>query len=124
MIFPPTKLYLKEVEGKGMGVFASDAITKGEVIETCHIYFFNPGINDNLPEYGWGFPKADKEPKRTFMPFGFGSIYNHCDNNNIDWECDGKTMKWFATRDINIDEECCAKYNERFWQYHGVDNKI
>ena len=39
MIFPPNKLYLKETEGKGMGVFASDTIAKGEVIEVCHITF-------------------------------------------------------------------------------------
>jgi len=124
MILPPTKLYLREVEGKGMGVFASDVIVKGEVIEICHIYFLNPLINDNLSAHGWGFPKGDEKPNKTFIAFGFGSVYNHCDDNNIDWECDGKTMKFFATRSINVNEECCVKYHERYWQHHGVENKI
>ena len=108
VLFPPKKLYLAEAKGKGMGVFASDAITKGEVVEVCHIYFLKRDMGENLPTYTYAFPKG--ETKKLFLVFGFGSIYNHCDENNIDWECDGKTMKFFATRNINVNEECCIRY--------------
>ena len=117
VIFPPTKLYLAKSKGKGMGVFASDAITKGEVVEVCHFHILKG--DDRMTGYMFGFPKGDVPKKHSYVVFGFGSIYNHCDDSNIDYENDGKTMTFFATKNINVDEECCVDYGENYWKFHG-----
>ena len=123
VIFPPNKLYLAEAKGKGMGVFASDAISKGEIVEVCHLHYLKR--NEKITGYMFGRnPKGVDLKKQRYVAFGFGSIYNHSDDYNIDYENNGKTMKFFATRNINVNEECCVDYGKKYWDFHGVEKKI
>ena len=43
---------------------------------------------------------------------GFGSIYNHSDNNNATWETDldKNCFRFKAVRDIEPGEEICTNY--------------
>jgi len=40
-ILPPQKIKISEIEGKGLGVIATDKIKAGEIIETCPIIFLS-----------------------------------------------------------------------------------
>ena len=117
-ILPPDKVYIKGSPGKGMGVFASVEINEGDLIEECHIYFLNG--NDRMRNHAYGFPKAPAQAKKLFIAFGFGSIYNHSDNNNVDWECNSRVIRYFATRKIDAHQECCIKYHQRYWNSSSV----
>lgn len=117
MIFPPKKVFVKESPGKGMGVFALEPIREGEVIEVCHIEILKSG-EDKMPRHAYGFPKRAESADYIFLPWGFGAIYNHSEEPNIDWKSDGKTMTWYAIKDIDAQEECCGTYHQRYWKYH------
>lgn len=119
MIFPPTKVYLKEAEGKGMGVFACESIAAGEVIEQSYIKILDPDI-ERLDTHVYTFPKWSRRVEYRFLPFGYGVVYNHSDEANADWECDGTIMKIYATRDIKVEEECCITYNPTFWELSKI----
>ena len=115
MILPPKKICIKDSPGKGRGVFATESISAGEVIELSYIKILNPVI-EHLDTHCYSFPKWSKTPEYNFLPFGYGIVYNHSDEANSDWECDGTIMKIYATRDIEAGEECCITYNPFFWE--------
>ena len=121
IILPPTKIYIKKSQKKGMGVFALSEINKGDLIEECHIYFLKQ--NDSMKNHAYGFPKGSSY-KKLFIPFGFGPIYNHADDNNVDWECDSTVMRYFATRNIDAHEECCVKYHQRYWSKRSTEKIV
>ncbi len=51
MYYPSTKIYVKPIEGKGLGVFAREAISAGETIEVCTLMSLgtNPGGKNQDP---------------------------------------------------------------------------
>jgi SET domain-containing protein len=110
MIVIPTKIEIKESLGKGLGVFAKEKISKGEIIEICPLIKLDvPHNSDVLDDYRFYYPK--KNSKEYVVALGYGSIYNHNNQNNADWR-DGKpmTFEFFATKDIELGEEICTSY--------------
>ena len=101
-----TKVEVKTSPGKGMGVFATNKITAGEIIEECHLIFLEMDPNQQssfLEHYRFLYPQKPKQTLRGALgltsppgqqtpvppryedfviPSGYGCIYNH-DNNNI-----------------------------------------
>ena len=119
MIVPPRKICIKDSPGKGRGVFATESISSGEVIELSYIKILN-WRHDRLSTHSYSFPKQSKKVEYNFLPLGYGVVYNHSDNPNADWECDGTTWKIYATRDIEAGEELCITYNPGFWETNGI----
>jgi len=117
----PTKIRIDHSEGKGLGVFAIDKILKDEIIEECH-YVIIPTDDTVLLDYRFILPiHENDEINECIIPFGYGCIYNHSNNNNADWRfpTDHKAVTFYATKDIEIGEEICTYYGGReYWDNH------
>jgi len=118
---PPTKINIRFIEKKGLGVFATQKILKGETIEECPVFFL--GKNDSpqsehFKNYRFSYPK-ERSGDETVLAWGYGSLFNHDIKPNADWEEHPKWMgfKFFALRDIEKDEEITISYGgESYWR--------
>ena len=118
---PPTKINIRFIEKKGLGVFATKKILKGETIEECPVFFL--GKNDSpqsehFKNYRFSYPK-ERSGNESVLAWGYGSLFNHDIKPNADWEEHPKWMgfKFFALRDIEKDEEITISYGgESYWR--------
>ena len=117
-ILPPTKIYVSHSPIHGLGVFASEIIKEGEIIEECP--YLDLGIPKGQPssilgDYRFNWPQGN-EWELQVLGLGWGSLYNHSDNPNAAWRSNfiNNTFEFFATRDIQPQEEVLV------W-YGGVD---
>jgi len=106
-IFTPNNLYLKWInESIGWGVFTNSFIKKGDIIEICYCLLSDSTtkfLKNYLFDY-YGY---------SFLPLGYGSIYNHSNEPNIYWEIinlDLKIMKFTAKIDINVNDQLLHDY--------------
>lgn len=116
------KVYIKEIEPKGLGVFAKQDLKVGEVVEMCHTFTLEvPSkyiYDKSLTEYILpGFIKDEVHPS---FAFGFGCIYNSSDtefNRNVEWIVipESRLSAFIANRDIKRDEELLAWFGEGFF---------
>jgi SET domain-containing protein len=107
-------IYVKQVEGKGRGVFARDAIAKGALIEQVPLLLVplrmvTGGLEN--PDLSRFFFMQD-DPDTLAVCLGYGSLYNHSYTPNARYD-DGRgaTMLFTALCDIARDEEICINYN-------------
>jgi uncharacterized protein len=118
-IKPPTKICIKQSPVHGLGVFATDYIKSGEVIEECPIYLMNipkGEMSSCMIDYRYNFPKSEYWTHQA-ITWGYGSLYNHSENANADWRDNmnnNGTFEFYALKDIMPDEEI-------FIYYGGVD---
>jgi SET domain-containing protein len=115
MLISSSKIYVDTSSISGRGVFTSESILPGEVIEECHFIEltekdFNK-IDDMLKEYVFCFPMGNKN---NCVVFGFGSIYNHSLLNNAYWECDEKLkiFRFISNKKIRTGEEVFINYQK------------
>ena len=85
MLTPPKKVVVKQSPGKGFGVFAADKIIKGELIERCYCITIGNNIPNSLENYAFSYPPGNEEHNFSVLPLGYGSVYNHSDENNAHW---------------------------------------
>jgi uncharacterized protein len=111
------KMYLiiREVEGKGRGVFTSKAFRKGELLEVCPVLVFNPVERELLDQtllYNYMFIWGDDDAQSA-LALGYGSMYNHSSTPNVRYLADYETgtLEIHAYRDIAAGEELCFNYN-------------
>ena len=125
MYFPPTKIYVKPIEGKGLGVFAREAIAEGETIEICPLMSLgkNPGHKNQDPffNYRFSYPRegAHNGNQDMVVAWGYGSLYNHSNSPNTDWidHPTEKAFQFIAKKDIFPDEEITIHYGgEEYWR--------
>lgn len=120
------KVVVKDSPIHGRGVFATENIKAGEVIEECHHVLLSesfPFVNQNLKEYVFAWPKF--LPTHSTVVLGFGSIYNHSNTPNADWETDiERNLFVFNSRkDIAAGEEICTSYGEEYLNVLGSNLK-
>jgi len=110
MIFIHPYLEVKKSKIHGMGVFCTNDILFGEVIEKCHYTILEKDIIDSvLRRYAFPYPKnGDK----TSVVWGYGSIYNHSLNPNIEYYYEGDLIVFKSLRRIMMGEELLHNYNE------------
>ena len=121
----PTKCKVKKTLHKGYGVFATQPIYKGEIIEECHLLMVPIEISSQHPDlfldYSFNFPANDNDSEYRCLPLGFGCIYNHSDNNNAFWRnCPRGRMifQFVALKDIQPGDEICTKYgHDIYWEH-------
>lgn len=118
MIFISNKIEVKKSQIEGRGVFAKEDIKSNEVIEISHFTTLKQPfsqIDDKLKEYVFSWPKNVWGGKSVIV-WGFASIYNHSDNNNVDWVTDEENnlFKFFTIKDIKKGEEICSDYGEAY----------
>ena len=108
-------IFIDSVPGKGRGMFAAKDFKKDEIIEVCPVYII-PEKDFELFEktqftnylFAWG-----EDDEGYCVCLGYGSIYNHSFEPNIEFETDMKNMTivFKALRDIAKGEELCSDYN-------------
>lgn len=108
-------LFIKEVPGKGRGVFTDEDIKAGELIEVCPMIimpFEDRKHIDKTNIYNYYFLWGD-EHKQSALALGFGSLYNHSRGSNADYESyyDDAEIHIICYRDIKAGEEVTINYN-------------
>jgi SET domain-containing protein len=115
-----TKVEVKNSPIHGLGVFATEEIKIGEMIEECHLITlpFKPVEQIFfLCDYKFNYP-AEGNVEEYVIALGNGSIYNHSENNNACWRNhpEYKAFQFVAIRDIKVGEEICIYYgDENYW---------
>lgn len=123
MINVPKKIKIKESTGRGLGVFASEKIFKDEVIEITPLVKLNDYDSQGiLYDYIFTYPK-NSDNGLIVISLGYGSLYNHSNQNNADWRtADNMKFEFFATKDIEIGEEIFICYGPK--EYFDERKKI
>lgn len=108
-------LYVKQVNGKGRGVFTNQPIAKGTKIEESPVIVLSKKDTQktDLTElHNYLFLWGDRKVK-TCMALGYCSVYNHSYTPNCDHETDmeNETMIITTLRDIKKGEELLINYN-------------
>ncbi len=118
-------LYITYSEGKGRGVYTSQDIEKGSVIEVCPVIVIPkeelPIIHKTVLHdyyFSWGHDLAD-----CAIALGFGSIYNHelMPNANFILDIEQQTIDIEAINDIAAGDEITLNYHgesgneEKLW---------
>jgi len=107
-------LYIIEDEEKGRMVCSSERIEKGSIIELCHVIILNEKDTKIIHEthlhdyyFVWDIVK-----NTSALALGYGSLYNHDDNNNADFELEliQKVIRIIAIREIEPGEEITLDY--------------
>jgi SET domain-containing protein len=108
-------LYIKNIEGKGRGVFSAGKIDKDTVIEEAPVIVMNHDDKMLLDQtllhdyiFDWGNDKH-----KCCIALGFVSIYNHSYSSNCEYFMDFEedTIQIKTVREIQPGEELTINYN-------------
>ena len=126
------KIEVRPSELHGRGVFATEDIRHGETVEIVPMLEIGKLYKGNiLQDYVFGHwiwetnDKFDqggqwiKSKNTTMLALGFGSIYNHSDNPNINYDAGlapKGSWEFRANRAIKKDEELFINYGEGYWK--------
>lgn len=112
-------VYFKESPKGGRGVFTSEFIPIGTLIEICPVIVVSNEDRLKIHEthlhdyyFLW-----DREGKEAAIALGFGSLYNHDFEPNAEYQSNRKdrSIDVYAVRDIEAGEEITFNYNgQRF----------
>lgn len=104
---------VRQVRGKGRGVFARAPIPKGTVIERVPVIvvplkeIYNRAPRSTLADYVFKW-----ERDTVMIALGYGSLYNHSYRPNAEFYDEGQLTQVFAAiRDIRRGEEITVNYN-------------
>jgi len=107
-------LFIMETSDKGRGVFTSEPISEGSIIEICPCIILSPQdtlkIHETLLHDYYFLWETDR--KTSALALGFGSIYNHSENPNASFliDYDARSIKFVGLKDINSMEEITIDY--------------
>lgn len=112
MLYRSNKIYVQESSVHGRGVFASDLIKKGEIIEECHVINVPQDLDYPLilRRHFFSWPKGEEG---LAICLGYGSIFNgSVESPNACWETiiSENKIVFFSLRDINPGEEIFTSY--------------
>lgn len=110
-MFNTVLIEVKQVPGKGRGIFAKRAFKKGDLIESAPVIVLSeheePEDTHVLYHYtfAWG--------KGSAIALGYASLYNHSYTPNAHYFLNhsNKTVDIFALHDIEEGEEIMHNYN-------------
>ncbi len=104
---------VKQVKGKGRGVFARRSIRDGELIERVPVVVFKKNdvmdgdVWTGLASYCFHWKKGT-----LALALGYGSLYNHSYRPNARYDdLAGQIKEFIAIRDIDPGEEITVNYN-------------
>lgn len=114
----------KDFSEVSYGMFATELIKKGEIIENCPIIVEKQSTLKNagrLSDYYFDMPD-----KICAFPLGYGGVYNHSKNYNADtplknFNLKKRIMTVTANRDILPGEEVTLTYGDNYWKTRGIN---
>ena len=124
MINIPKKIYIKYSDGRGLGVFANEHISKNEVIEDCPLITLpiKKGESSNiLLDYRFNYPQGDDFQEQV-LGLGYASLYNHSETPNAKWinhPTLKKVFRFVALKEINPQEEILVYYGGNNYWFDG-----
>ena len=119
-INPPTKIYVDKSPIHGWGVFASQDIDTGEIIEEVPVLELpiNKGeVTSLLIDYRFNWPQGVEWDKQV-VGLGFASLYNHSNDANAYWVSDleKNTFKFISNKKISSGDEIFIWYGDvNYW---------
>lgn len=144
-------LYIKQVEGKGRGVFSKEDIKAGDIVEISPVFIISGTSNNyNIKEeheyringlkrctsdktimplevddysFGWSFLTQNGK-KDQCIALGYGSLYNSANPANMKYEADEKNLNilFIAVIDIPKDTELTINYSGISGSHISDDN--
>ena len=124
----PHKIYIAHSPIHGLGVFANEIIYEGEIIEICPV--IDMGLNREsssiLIDYRFNWPQGNDWTTQV-VPTGYGMLYNHSDKPNSNWRSNSEnnTFEFYATKQINPNEEILTYYGDMsYWNDGRVHTNI
>jgi len=108
---PVVELRPSPIHGRGM--FATCTISKGHVIEIVPIIKIDRARDITKESVIRNYDIKFGENHAIML--GYGSIYNHSDNNNAYWDFMGEELYVIAERDILNNEEVFVSYGPGYW---------
>lgn len=122
-LFASQKIRVESSPVHGLGVFATQPISNGELIEECsflELPIANGESSSLLIDYRFNYPSGPMTPvTKQVVVLGSASLYNHSNEANAYWVTDQarSTFKFFANRDIAAGEEIFTYYGDAsYWQ--------
>jgi SET domain-containing protein len=99
----------------GRGVFTSEPIVRGTVVEVAPVIVMGPEdriLLDKTPLHDYSFEWGD-DRSRCCMAMGYVPVYNHASPSNCEYEMDydEDSITVTAVRDIEAGEELFINYN-------------
>jgi len=120
-ISSPKKIYVDKSPIHGLGVFASEKIIKGELIEECPILSLPLTFGEKsglMLNYRFNWPSGTLKWEEQVIALGFGSLYNHSESPNAEWISNNekRTFEFVCLKDIEEGEEILVWYgDETYW---------
>lgn len=109
----------------GVGVFATEDIEKDELIERCPLiqlawrsqYHGDPQIRKYCFPLHCNCQDCQKNSPRLFISLGYGSLYNHQDENNCYTSFNYKDLiaDYIAIQPIKKGEEIFINYGDKYF---------
>lgn len=118
-------IYLKKSKFGGKGVFTSEYIKEGETIEIDpFLKVPSKDISEKniLKDYIFKY-----DDKYSCLVLGYGSMYNHKDDPNVQYYYADNNMTMFeykAIKDIQPGEELFISYGADYWSGREIDKII
>lgn len=105
----------------GRGVFAMKSIAQNEIIEVCPAVVVPAEESPGFSDYLFDGPIENTHA----MALGFGSLYNHQDQNNAEMSYDNDgNLVVKALRRIKPGEEVFISYGNEWWQTRNSHRNI
>jgi hypothetical protein len=111
--------------GGDYSVIAKTQFAKGEIIEICPMLIL-PEIAKNVDRLKDVLFEIDKKKGEYALVLGYGSLYGHSDEPNVDYAYNKrqKHMFFIANRPIKAFEELTINYGKDYWEERSNLNLI
>ena len=106
---------IKKSQNKGLGIFATETIKEGTLIETSPVILLSPEDTKKIDDthlYNYYFSWEDDQ-KSSAIALGYVSLYNHQVNSNCIYETyfEEKVIRIITRKEILKGEELTINYN-------------
>ena len=115
-LFKHPHTMVKKSDVHGWGVFATQDIPEGTLLETCHyvkackftskLYAKMTGLHN--------YTFFDTTGEYACTVFGWGSIFNSSEDANAAWQAGEDLFSFWTTKDIKAGEEIFLDYSIEF----------
>lgn len=120
------KIELGESVLHGLGVFATEDIKEGEIVEKCPLVVLQHRMNYQIDPVVWSHmytntcpcDECKKHGGQFLMVLGYAQLYNHQDNNNaaMQLHVQDEYAEIKALRDIKKGSEIYINYGSKYFQ--------